>query len=118
MPVAMSKLEKKFWDFHGRHPEVYDGLCLFANEWKDRRPKDKLAIAMLYEKMRWDFAMGYKGKRLRMSNSYRSYYARLIMSEQVRLNGLFDIRPQTHQATFGPTTKKCSPSCTRCAPAS
>lgn len=86
-------IESKFNEFHEAHPHVYYALTRLAREWVSAG-HGKLGIATLFEKLRWEWhvagvrdSQGYK-----LNNNYRALYARLLMTQEPDLNGLFDIR--------------------------
>jgi len=103
-PTHISKLEKQFWDFHEKYPEVYRTLRSFSLEWRQRKGADaKLGIAMLFERVRWELAMTFEStKTPRLNNNHKAYYSRLLMERESHLEGLFNLRQQRIQATLGP----------------
>jgi len=90
-----SVLEKQFLAFHSENLQVYDKLVELAFILKDRGHR-KIGIAMLFEQLRWLYAMettdmgGFK-----LNNNYRAFYARMLMERNPALNGFFEIREQT-----------------------
>jgi len=89
-----SVLEKQFLAFHSENLQVYDKLVELAFILKDRGHR-KIGIAMLFEQLRWLYAMettdmgGFK-----LNNNYRAFYARMLMERNPALNGFFEIREQ------------------------
>lgn len=89
-----SVLEKQFLTFHRENLQVYDKLVELAFILKDRGHR-KIGIAMLFEQLRWLYAMettdmgGFK-----LNNNYRAFYARMLMERNPALNGFFEIREQ------------------------
>ena len=87
-----SPIERAFWEFHAANPHVYDRLVHLTRDLM-RRGRRKIGIGMLFEVLRWHHlstvgdADGFK-----LNNNYRSYYARLIMSIEPDLDGIFEIR--------------------------
>jgi hypothetical protein len=85
-------LERRFVEFHGKNPEVYVQLVRLARILKARGHK-RIGIAMLFEQLRWQYALkttdlsGFK-----LNNNYRAYYARLIMEKNLDLVGFFETR--------------------------
>ena len=85
-------LAERFATFHRENPHVYVELVRLARVLKSRGHK-KVGIAMLFEQLRWQYAMttsdmsGYK-----LNNSYRAHYARLIMEKETDLEGIFETR--------------------------
>jgi hypothetical protein len=99
-----SKLEKAFWKFHAKHPEVYDILKDWAYKWRERRgSKAMVGIATLYELARWNTNVGDYKDSPRLSNNHRAYYARLLQDANPELVGIFRLRQQDQQATIGPS---------------
>ena len=98
-------LEENFWKFHKKHPEVYDVLVRLARQWRNRRgPKSKIGIGALYERARWEVAIESLVTQdpPKLSNNHRAFYARLILTENPDLTGIFQLKRQRVQASFGP----------------
>jgi len=105
----MGKLEKQFWIFHENNPQVYEQLERFALEWRRHRgEKARLGVAMLYERMRWEFAMNLD-ETPKLSNNHRAFYARLMMEDHPLLAGIFKIKQQKIQTSFGPANVDLEP---------
>jgi hypothetical protein len=106
------KMEDKFWEFHLAHPEVYDTLVYFARQWRDRRGSESVCgIGALYERARWEmwFQSLAEAPPPRLSNNHRAFYARLIMERNPELDGIFRLKRQRVQATFGPENQTLDP---------
>jgi hypothetical protein len=106
------KLEKKFWEFHVQHPEVYRTLVYFARQWRDKRGAESVCgIGALYERARWEmwFHSLDDESPPRLSNNHRAFYARLIMNRNPDLDGIFRLKRQRVQATFGPDNQTLEP---------
>ena len=84
--------ETKFDRFHADNPKVYETLVRLAREWVARFGGHKLGIATLYERARWEIALATTDADFKLNNDWRSYYARLIMTQEPDLAGLFDLR--------------------------
>ncbi len=82
----------RFEQFHKDNPQVYDTLIRLAREWMKQTGGRKLGISALFERARWDLAIQTNADDFRLNNSYRSFYARLLMHENPDLRGLFDLR--------------------------
>jgi hypothetical protein len=90
--VQMTAIEKKFLAYHHQNPEIYDALVKLARQAK-RAGKEKIGIKMLWEVMRWNrFLETNDPDRYKLNNNYPSRYARLIMDQEMDLDGLFDVR--------------------------
>ncbi len=84
--------ETAFDRFHADNPKVYETLVRLAREWVGRTGRHKLGIATLFERARWEIALATTDADFKLNNSYRAYYARLIMLREPDLAGLFDLR--------------------------
>ena len=78
--------------FHADNPKVYETLVALARQWVARTGRHKLGIATLFERTRWEIALATTDADFKLNNSYRAYYARLIMRREPDLAGLFDLR--------------------------
>lgn len=106
------EMEKKFWQFHSDHPDVYDTLLHFAREWRERRGPDSVCgIGALYERARWEMWFESLGDTPppKLSNNHRAFYARLLMDRRPDLAGIFRLKRQRVQATFGPDSETLEP---------
>lgn len=88
---ADDPIGRRWWDFHRAHPEVYGTLLRFCDEWRAADPKRKCGMKMLWERLRWEHAVGNVGGDFKLNNNYTSLYARYIM-EGGGHPGLFDLR--------------------------
>tara|TARA_Y100000310_G_C20544050_1_gene744737 strand:- start:45 stop:443 length:399 start_codon:yes stop_codon:yes gene_type:complete len=98
-----SELEKKFWEFHFKHPDVYSTLVSFARQWRQRKGmKAKVGIKALYERARWEiwFESLTDEKPPKLSNNHTAFYARLLMKKNPELEGIFRLKAQKVKATF------------------
>lgn len=88
------RIADRFREFHDANPEVYDELVALARRAADRGHR-RMGIDMLFNIVRWNRLMstvdtdrtGFK-----LNNDFRSHYARLIMSQEPDLEGLFETR--------------------------
>lgn len=73
-------IEKAFWEFHNKYPQVAGRLYDLAREAKDRGHR-RIGIKMLYEVLRWDILLGRVRDTtgLKLNNNYASRYARWMM---------------------------------------
>lgn len=83
-------LAERFRRFHADNPHVYDTLVALAREWK-AKTGGKVGIAALFEVARWHMALETT-ESPRLNNSYRSFYARLIMAQEPDLAEVFEVR--------------------------
>ncbi|OBK92620.1 hypothetical protein A5646_03325 [Mycobacterium sp. 1245499.0] len=82
----------RFEAFHRDNPQVYTTLLRLAREWVAQTNGRKLGISALFERARWDLALATSDPEFKLNNSYRAFYARLLMHENPDLRGLFDLR--------------------------
>ncbi len=81
----------QFREFHHANPHVYARLVELAREWK-RAGNDKCSIDMLFHLLRWQYGIRTSGEQFVLNNSFSAHYARLIMSNEADLDGLFITR--------------------------
>jgi hypothetical protein len=89
-----NRLGVEWWAFHQAHPEVADALASLARPliYQGHR---HLGIAMLWETLRYRTMIGARPDEApfgRLNNSYRSFYARLLMETHRDLGGIFETR--------------------------
>jgi hypothetical protein len=84
-------IEEAFEAFHAANPHVYHALVSMAWQAKDRGIR-RVGIGMMFEVLRWNHALRTGGDEFKLNNNYRSYYARRIMLDDPRLEGLFETR--------------------------
>lgn len=70
---------------------VYQKLVELARKGVSRG-RTKLGIKMLYEVVRWEIFLETNDPDFKLNNNYHSRYARLIMSSEADLVGVFDVR--------------------------
>jgi hypothetical protein len=106
------KLEQDFWKFHLNHPEVFKALVYFARQWRQNRGPDSICgVCALYERVRWEmwFQSLDDNPPPKLSNNHKPFYARLIMDRCPDLEGIFKLKRQKVQATFGPDNQLLEP---------
>jgi len=91
-PRHPQTLSERFADFHAKSPEVYAALVKLAREWVFHTRRNRLGIATLYERARWELALTTSDADFKLNNDYRAFYARLIMHQEPDLAGLFATR--------------------------
>lgn len=86
-------LQARFEEFHADNPHVYDRLHLLAVNMIEQGYKT-IGIGMLWEVMRWQTMVETRvaGTEPKLNNNHRSRYARLLMANDERLKGVFNIR--------------------------
>ena len=103
-PSTRSQLEEKFWEYHIKHPEVYQMLVRFAREWRDRRGAHSVGgMKMLWERVRWEMAINPTvDETFKCNNNHPAFYSRLLMERNPELVGIFHLRRQRVQSSIGP----------------
>lgn len=86
LPIA-----QRFERFHAANPAVYTALRILARQWKNAG-RQRLGIAALFERLRWEIGIRTEGDPWKCNNDYRSFYARKLMAENADLDGLFETR--------------------------
>jgi hypothetical protein len=86
-----SKIEKQFWAFHYANPQVYEKLRELAFQVKNSGQR-RFGIRCLWERLRWWRMLETGGKDFKLNDHYHSHYARLLMSNEPTLHGLFELR--------------------------
>jgi hypothetical protein len=89
MPATLAE---RFVRFHMRSPEVYSTLVELARRWVQATGRNRLGIATLYERARWELALATSDADFKLNNDYRAFYARLIMLQEPDLADLFELR--------------------------
>lgn len=84
-------IQERFLKFHEANPEVYKALVRMARRLK-ATGQDTYSISGIYEVARFDRFISTSGKPFKLSNDFRSRYARLIMEEEEDLKGFFSLR--------------------------
>jgi len=89
-PVTISE---RFEEFHRENPHVYDALVRLARRFIEATGKRKLGAQRLIEIARWDLEIATQGaEEFEINNTFRAFYARLIMWQEPDLDGVFDLR--------------------------
>jgi hypothetical protein len=84
-------IAERFAAFDRANPMVY---TLLAREARAliAAGHTKIGIGMLWERLRWLYAMDTTGDEFRLNNNFRSHYARLLMEREPDLAGVFETR--------------------------
>jgi len=88
-PRIKSKLEKSFDRFHAENPHVYDALrevCLEMRETLKHWEINGAFVLVRYNHIKTT------GEDFKMNNSYRAFYARMLMAREPKLEGFFKTR--------------------------
>lgn len=97
-PPDGKSIKTAFLEFHAANPIVYYELVRYARQAK-KAGATKVGIKMLFEVLRWNVLLNTArtgNDDFKLNNNYHSYYARLIMSNEPDLEGIFETR-RLHQ---------------------
>ena len=96
-PVDGTKtIEQAFDRFHEANPHIYEAIVELALQAKGRG-FDCWSINGIFEVLRWNVSMHTDEEAPRLSNNYRSRYARLVMRRHPELDGFSTTRELTAQ---------------------
>jgi hypothetical protein len=90
-----TNLEAQFLRFHEINPHVYDTVVKITAALKERGFR-RAGMKMIFERMRWLWAVQTQGDDYKLNNNYTAFYARRVMSEHPELEGFFETRVQRH----------------------
>lgn len=84
-------LDEQFKLFHAANPQVYE---LFrALTWRlVQAGRRKVGAKMVWERIRWEYALATEGDAYKLNNNLTSRYARLVMEREPALAGIFETR--------------------------
>ena len=92
-PIAVDRsatIDEQFQAFHEANRWVYDALVQLARQRVEAGRK--VGIKALVERLRWDWELATTGDTWKLNNNFTSRYARLMMSREADLVGLFETR--------------------------
>jgi hypothetical protein len=91
---------EQFEAFHRMNPAVLRAIVRIA---RDQRNAgwERGSINLIYERLRWLWAIQTQGSAYRLNNNHRAYYARLAMSADPVLDGYFEVRRQPTEGDGG-----------------
>ena len=52
----------------------------------------RTGIAAIFERLRWLYRLQTQGEEYRLNNTFRAYYARMVMERCPDLAGFFEVR--------------------------
>jgi hypothetical protein len=84
-------LDDRFRSFHAANGWVLTELERMTAELVDRG-RTRIGIGMLFEVLRWEHDRRAGTRAFRLNNSYRSRYARLIVTRHPEWTDLFELR--------------------------
>lgn len=86
-------IQDQFEKFHSANPHIYATLVRLARKAQQAGMKT-YGVASLFEQVRWHYNVEVKNpvSEFKLSNNFRSRYARLIMAQEKDLTGFFTLR--------------------------
>lgn len=107
----VESLRQRFLAFHEANPQVYAKLRDLALE-ALRSPKlrrRRFGIAAVFERLRWWSEVESEGDPYRLNNSYRAFYARLLMDQEPALRGFFSTREKKTDPEYWQRVQRARP---------
>lgn len=86
-------LDAQFKLFHEANPLVYQSLRRLALDAKQEGWWHG-SINLLFERLRWLYAVKTRGSKYKLNNNWRAFYARMLMDNEPELEGWFEVRTQ------------------------
>lgn len=98
-----------FIKFHNDNPNVYTELVKLAREFRAKRgPVSRIGMQTLIELIRWSYLMtNVEEEDFKINNNYQPYYSRLVMANNLDLDGMFALR--TAEADYVPVPPPSKP---------
>lgn len=96
--------EQKFEAFHRRNPHVYKAIVQIALDLK-ARGFGRCSIWLIFNRLRWLYAIQTSGDEYRLNNNFTAYYARLVMATVPDLDGFFETRMHKGHDPYVPDLK-------------
>lgn len=82
---------ERFKTFHEQNGHIYATLVKLARQWVAATGRRRVGIAALFERARWELSLS-STETPKLNNTYRAFYARLIMAQESDLAGIFETR--------------------------
>ena len=82
---------RRFEEFHIQNWHVYATIKRIAREAK-KAGFSKWSIAGVFEVLRWETGLQTHGSAWKINNSFKPFYARMVMERCPDLEGFFDLR--------------------------
>lgn len=94
-------IEQQFEAFHNLNPHVYRAIVQVALDLKQRGFR-KGGMKMIFERLRWLYAIRTRGDTFLLNNNYTAHYARVVMATVPELDGFFETRLHKGQDPYDP----------------
>lgn len=83
-------IQAAFDKFHAENPEVFEAMITYARALR-RAGHERLSIALLAERVRWDRLISTTGDQYKLNNNFKAVYVRLL-DEMPEFKGRFTLR--------------------------
>ena len=94
-------IAERFEQFHRMNPHVYTAIVEVALDLKKRGFR-KGGMKMIFERLRWLYAIQTQGDVFLLNNSFTSCYARVVMETVPALDGFFETRLRHGEDPYTP----------------
>lgn len=84
-------LREQWQAFHVANPAVYAAIVRIARQLRALGFK-RCGIALIFERLRWVYAIATQGDDYKLNHNWRSFYAREVMARESDLAGFFEVR--------------------------
>jgi len=91
MFVLPTGIDRAFWEFHRKNPQVYRKVVEMTRQAR-LRGKRKIGMKMLFEVIRWEHLVHTRSDDFALNNNYTSRYVRLLSEEHPELADMFETR--------------------------
>lgn len=92
VPGAKDNLQKQFELFHKQNPHVLDTIIRIAAHLKDEKNFRRCGMRLIFNHLRWLYAIKTEGDEYKINNNHSPYYARTIMALRKDMEGFFSVR--------------------------
>lgn len=92
----VTELERRFAQFHRNNPEIFQQIERRALVLAKVGERKRIGIAEIVEDIRYDGLTSSQGDRFKINNSFRAFYARLLIHRHSALASVIGLRRQTH----------------------
>lgn len=92
-PTEATSIEDRFRKYHEANPHIYHKIVEKARQVKRLGRVKTYSVAAIFEVIRYEaLIVSRAGEPFKLSNDFRSRYARLIMDQERDLAGFFTVR--------------------------
>lgn len=99
--IMKGSMAERFEEFHRQNPHVYQAIVRIAHDLKGRG-FSKCSIWLIFNRLRWLYAIQTQGDEFRLNNNFTAYYARTVMAANADLDGFFEVRKHKGQEPYLP----------------